>query len=66
MSHEISGVRGGQMYREGWQHEEIRVAIDGPSSAYDDPDQPGDSERLREDAARLFASRRSDAGSLAD
>ena len=45
MSHEISGVRGGQMYREGWQHEEIRVPIDGPSGAYDDdPDQPGDSE----------------------
>jgi hypothetical protein len=66
MSHEIFGVGGGQMYREGWQHEEIRVAIDGPSGAYDDPDQAGDSERLREDAARLFASRRSDAGSLAD
>ena len=48
MSHEIFGVRGGQMYREGWQHEEIRVAIDGPSGAYDDdPDQAGDSERLR-------------------
>ena len=26
MSHEIFGVGGGQMYREGWQHEEIRVA----------------------------------------
>ena len=66
MSHEISGVRGGQMYREGWQHEEIRVPIDGPSGAYDDPDQAGDSERLRGGAARLFGSRRSDAGSLAD
>jgi hypothetical protein len=31
MSDEIFGVRGGQIYREGWQHEEIRVAIDGPS-----------------------------------
>ncbi len=25
MSHEIFGVRGGQMYREGRQHEEIRL-----------------------------------------
>ena len=32
------------MYCEGWKHEEIRVAIDGPSGAYDDdPEQAGDS-----------------------
>jgi hypothetical protein len=29
-------VRGGQMYGEGWQQEEIRVAIDDLSGAYDD------------------------------
>ncbi|HEX2745845.1 MAG TPA: hypothetical protein VHN16_15775 [Streptosporangiaceae bacterium] len=33
MSHEFFGVGGGQTYREGGQHEEIRVAIDGPSGA---------------------------------
>ena len=43
MSHEIFGARGGQMYREGWKHKEIRVAIDSPSGAYDDPEQAGDS-----------------------
>ena len=42
MSHEISGVRGGQMYREGWQHEEIRVPIDGPSGASALAVRPGD------------------------
>ena len=32
------------MYREGWKQKEIRVAIDGPSGAYDDdPEQGGDS-----------------------
>ena len=32
------------MYCEGWEQEEIRVAIDGPSGAYDDdPEQAGDS-----------------------
>ena len=32
------------MYGEGWEHEEIRVAIDGSSGAYDDdPEQAGDS-----------------------
>jgi hypothetical protein len=32
------------MYREGWKQKEIRVALDGPSGAYDDdPDQAGDS-----------------------
>jgi hypothetical protein len=32
------------MYREGWEQKEIRVALDGPSGAYDDdPDQAGDS-----------------------
>ncbi len=32
------------MYGEGWEQEEIRVAIDGPSGAYDDdPEQAGDS-----------------------
>ena len=37
-------VRGGRMYGEGWEHEEIRVAIDGSSGAYDDdPEQAGDS-----------------------
>ena len=30
MSHEIFGVGGGQMYREGWQHEEIRVVTAQP------------------------------------
>jgi hypothetical protein len=32
------------LYCEGWKQEEIRVAIDGPSGAYDDdPEQTGDS-----------------------
>ena len=32
------------MYHEGWGQKEIRVAIDGPSGAYDDdPEQAGDS-----------------------
>ena len=36
--------RGGRMYREGRKQKEIRVAIDGPSGAYDDdPEQAGDS-----------------------
>ena len=48
MSHEIFGVPGDQIYREGWQHGEIRVAIDDPSGAYDDdPEQAGDSKGLR-------------------
>ena len=43
MSQEIFGCAGGRMYREGRKQKEIRVAIDGPSGAYDDdPEQAAD------------------------
>ena len=40
-------MRDGRMYGEGWEQEEIRVAIDGPAGAYDDdPEQAGDEEKV--------------------